>query len=409
MSAGAQPSPLQKPLNQPLLIWKSPSNYRGLPHGSPSTSSYFSHPPHTYDQYSICFSFIPHRSISGKSLVFGNDFDHPVRDRIPPGFNAAFQIVKWAIDPGIDGDVYADKPYLYGNALSSINVLSVGPKIDKEAFEDGKSTGSEHEEEVITEGGFEGGQEIRDSLNIPASAAARQKWFLGGHERLDDWQWEEGRLYKADFFNPYLDFNEFSLKLPGFSLKVVGYLGGEDYLRYVLKDKDTGEVLFVVVFTLLPKDQVDKDETKTPQPGKSNETSPDDPTGRAFEPKPDDGDEAGAVGDFVLGRSKPFRKRKCLLFGMFKTVVIQHNTRYTMTRSERFPTSPRKFLQQYSTSATDERTKTWSHIPNHRQPLKTPTKRTVISESILSLSEIAIAEEVSFRNLCFDCSRTKKE
>ncbi|KAL8773241.1 MAG: hypothetical protein Q9209_001919 [Squamulea sp. 1 TL-2023] len=260
----------------------------GLPHGSSSTSSYFSHPSHTHDQYSIGFSFVPHRSINGKSLVFGNDFDHPIRDRIPPGFNAAFQIVKWAIDPGLDGDVYADKPYLYGNALSSINVLSVGPKVDREAIEDSESTGSEHEEEVITEGGFEEGQDIRDSLNIPASAAARQKWFLGGNDRLENWQWEEGRIYKADFFNPYLDFNEFALKLPGFSLKALGYLGGEDYLRYVLKDKDTGEVLFVVIFTLLPKDQLDKDEIKTALPGKSDEASSDDLTGRNFEPKADD-------------------------------------------------------------------------------------------------------------------------
>ncbi|KAL8700259.1 MAG: hypothetical protein Q9224_001047 [Gallowayella concinna] len=265
-------------------------NYRGLPHGSPPTSSYFSHPPHTHDQYSISFSFVPHRSINGASLVFGNDFEHPVRDRIPPGFSAAFKIVKWAIDPGLDGDVYADKPYLYGNALSSINVLSIGPKVGSEGLEAGKIVESEHEE-AITEGGFQGGQELRESLNIPGNAAARQKWFLGGHDRLENWQWESDRLYKADFFNPYLDFNEFALKLPGFSLKVLGYLGGEDYLRYVLKDKDTGEVLFVVVFTLLPIDQVDKDEAKTPKSGKSTAEISDDPGGRTtFDSQADDVD-----------------------------------------------------------------------------------------------------------------------
>lgn len=32
--------------------------------------------------------------------------------------------------------------------------------------------------------------------------------------------------------------------------------------RYVLKNKDTGDVLFVVVFTLLAKDQVDSDEVR---------------------------------------------------------------------------------------------------------------------------------------------------
>ncbi|KAL8646361.1 MAG: hypothetical protein Q9226_006891, partial [Calogaya cf. arnoldii] len=223
------------------------------------------------------------------SLVFGNDFEHPIRNRIPPGFNAAFKIVKWAIDPGLDGDVYADKPYLYGNALSSINVLSVGPKSGKEATV-GKPAGTPSDEEAIKEGGFDGGQEVREKLNIPDNAAARQKWFLGGHDRLEQWQWEEGRLYKADFFNPYLDFNEFALKLPGFSLKVLGYLGGEDYLRYVLKDKDTGEVLFVVVFTLLPKDQDEKGDAETPQPDKSNASSSDDPSVQPFEPKAGDVD-----------------------------------------------------------------------------------------------------------------------
>ncbi|KAI4253646.1 MAG: hypothetical protein L6R42_007505 [Xanthoria sp. 1 TBL-2021] len=262
-------------------------NYHGLPQGSPSTSSYFSRPPHTHDQYSIGFSFIPHRSINGKSLVFGNDFEQPIRDRIPPGFNAAFKIVKWAIDPGLDGDVYADKPYLYGNALSSINVLSVGPKAGKEAIEK-QSAEAPDDEEAIKEGGFEGGQEVRENLNIPNNAAARQKWFLGGHDRLEHWQWEEGRLYKADFFNPYLDFNEFALKLPGFSLKVLGYLGGEDYLRYVLKDKDTGDVLFVVVFTLLPNNQDDKGDAEPPQPGKSNARSSNDSPARPFEPKAED-------------------------------------------------------------------------------------------------------------------------
>ncbi|KAL8997909.1 MAG: hypothetical protein Q9169_002902 [Polycauliona sp. 2 TL-2023] len=280
------PTSVQSPLCSAKISVRI-QNYRGLPHGSPATSSYFSHPPHTHDQYSIGFSFVPHRSINGKSLVFGNDFEHPIRDRIPPGFNAAFRIVKWAIDPGLDGDVYAEKPYLYGNALSSINVLSVGPKVGKKAVES-TSTQSPNDEEAIKEGGFEGGQEIREKLNIPDDAAARQKWFLGGHDRLDHWQWEEDRLYKADFFNPYLDFNEFALKLPGFSLKVLGYLGGEDYLRYVLKDKDSGEVLFVVVFTLIPKEQVDSGDAKSPQPGQSNATSSDDPPGRPFEPKAED-------------------------------------------------------------------------------------------------------------------------
>ena len=49
-------------------------------------------------------------------------------------------------------------------------------------------------------------------------------------------------------------------------------------LRYVLKNKETGDVLFVVIFTLLSKDKVDHEEVKkaetTQQPllRKSEET-----------------------------------------------------------------------------------------------------------------------------------------
>ena len=55
-------------------------DYRGLPKGSPSTSPYFSTPQHPYDRYSISFSFTPKADIAGDKLVFGNDFDHPIRE-----------------------------------------------------------------------------------------------------------------------------------------------------------------------------------------------------------------------------------------------------------------------------------------------------------------------------------------
>ncbi|MCJ1356268.1 MAG: hypothetical protein MMC33_006262 [Icmadophila ericetorum] len=230
-------------------------NYRGLPHGSPSTSSYFSG-PHAHDQYSISFTLLPHKPIPGALLLFGNDFDHPVH--LPPGFETAFNIARWAIDPGLDGDVYAEKPYLYGNALSSVNVLRVGEKVAKGEGEiGGWQMPTEIGEEVFEEGGDGQGVEWRRELGVPGDAAHRKKFFLDeGHK--GKWVWEEGRVYRGDFFNPYLDFNSFALKLPGFSLKVLPYLGGEDSLRYVMKNKETGDVLFVVIFTLIPKDHVDK-------------------------------------------------------------------------------------------------------------------------------------------------------
>lgn len=110
--------------------------------------------------------------------------------------------MRWVIDPGLEGDPYADEPYLYGPALSSINVLRVGGKT--ESLSDHKCTKSE--DGVVEEGGDGDGEKMREQKNVPRDAAARKKWFLDETKRKD-WEFEAGRLYCGDFFNPYLDFN----------------------------------------------------------------------------------------------------------------------------------------------------------------------------------------------------------
>ena len=68
---------------------------------------------------------------------------------------------------------------------------------------------------------------------------------------------EKGRLYQGDFFNPYIDFPNFSLKLPGFSLKVLKYIGDKTHcLRYVFKNRETGDLYFNINFTLLWGEQL---------------------------------------------------------------------------------------------------------------------------------------------------------
>lgn len=231
-------------------------NFSGLPDGSPSTSSYFTHDLHKYDQYSIAFSFIPKVDIPGQELVFGNDFDRPIRDRLPPGFGQAFRIVKWWVDPGLEGDVYSDTPYLYGPVLSSWNILRIGEKIVDEERHDMKGEYKVPEAEkfhdVVVEEGADGtGEEFRTKLSCPRDSAGRKKFFLTDANR-QAFVFEKGRLYQSDFGNPYLDFNDFSLKLPGFSLNVVKYIDAKTHeLRYVLKHKKSGEVYCIIMFTLL--------------------------------------------------------------------------------------------------------------------------------------------------------------
>ncbi|KAK5136228.1 hypothetical protein LTR08_003835 [Meristemomyces frigidus] len=251
-------------------------NYRGLdvnhqpsPH---KTSPYFAHAPHERDLYSLQFHFTPKADVNGYDMVFGNDFDHPIRDKLPPGFQQAFNLVKWFIDPGLYADVQAEEPYLYGPLLSSMNVWRVGPKDDREqeAVEEVRAAAPADRPHVFEEGGDGDGVEARKHFKIPGDAAARKKFFLT-EKNLRDFTFEAGREYSNDFFNPYLDFNEFALRLPGFSvipgitMPIISYWDGQP-LRYVMKDRSTGEPFFVVCFTLVPKDDVAKKDVKTEEP-----------------------------------------------------------------------------------------------------------------------------------------------
>ncbi|PGH13885.1 hypothetical protein AJ80_06154 [Polytolypa hystricis UAMH7299] len=225
----------------------------GLPPSSPRTCSYFTHPLHTTDQYSISIHLTPKHPIPGPHLLFGNDFDRPIRDRLPPGTNYALKLVKWTIDPGLEVDAYADRPYMYGPALSSWNYLRVCGRVgeEEEAIKAGHGASRSFHDEIIEEGGEGSGLDIRRLLDVPDDAAARKHFFLDEANR-EMFEFERGRVYKADFGNPYLGFSDFSLRLPGFSLPVAKYIDEKNHeLRYVLKNKETDDIYFVLLFTLL--------------------------------------------------------------------------------------------------------------------------------------------------------------
>ncbi|KAI1421393.1 hypothetical protein F5Y12DRAFT_33891 [Xylaria sp. FL1777] len=287
-------------------------NYSGLPRNSPNTSPYFSLEPHATndDQYSLAIRFTPKRpiksrrqnqssrgeptangsspsdepsretsesssaadgsdtssspmnGISGHDLQFGNDFDHPIRDRLPPGFSYAMSIVKWWIDPGLDGDPYADMPYLYGPGLSSFNSIHVG------AGEHDPEKGGLHFEE----GGDEAGLEARRAIGAPDGAKERKKWALA-RDSKDKWVFEYGKTYCVDFFNPYIGFQDFSLRLPGFTLPIMKYWDGQGLrsrtkrshtLRYVLRNRATDDTYLVILFSLYLKEDVNEDGSLTP-------------------------------------------------------------------------------------------------------------------------------------------------
>lgn len=179
----------------------------------------------------------------------GFDFSHPVRDRLPPGTKTAVKIATTVLDPGLYADPYSDEPYLYGPALSSFFAFRIGGMMEEESIEEQlKRLG---EEGVVEEGASFSGESIRSGQEIPGSWKARRKFFLD-QSQLEKFTFEKGRMYHADFFNPYLDFSTFSLRLPGFSISVAKYVDEKTHhLRFVLKSRESGDVLFVVFFKLL--------------------------------------------------------------------------------------------------------------------------------------------------------------
>ncbi|KAL9052096.1 MAG: hypothetical protein Q9162_005613 [Coniocarpon cinnabarinum] len=225
-------------------------NFTGFPLSSPHHSPYFSLPEHAKDQYSVAFSFVPKHDISSANARWGNDFDHPVRDRLPPGVNTAFKIVKEFIDPGLAMDAYSDEPWLLGPATSCWFKLVVGERVIDSDAEAGRFP-EPAEDEAMMEGGVGSGAEVRAELGMPDDSEKRRKWMLKAENR-ERFTFEKGRWYMADFFNPYLDFENFALKVPGCSINVVKYIDDKSHaMRYVFKDVETGTVYLCVVLTLL--------------------------------------------------------------------------------------------------------------------------------------------------------------
>jgi hypothetical protein len=226
-------------------------DYHGLPRDSPASSSYFNHPQHTADRYYIAYSFVPKKDMPGSDLVMGFDYGHSIKHQLPPGFRYAMKIATSMLDPGLYSDAYSDEPYLYGPALSSFFAFRIGERTSAMSPSDQLAKLEQESDCVIEEGAYGSGAEIRKATNMPPKWKNRRKFYLDS-KALADFTFERGRMYHADFFNPHLDFANFSLRLPGFSISVARYVDEKTHhLRYVLKNRTTEEVLFVVIFKLL--------------------------------------------------------------------------------------------------------------------------------------------------------------
>lgn len=206
--------------------------FKGTPdHKSNShpTSEYFTLPDKENVNISIEVHLTPSIEINGDDLLFGNDFDDPIRDLLPYGASAGFRFFKWAIDPSVSGDIYCDKPFLYGKALSSFNVVHM-----------------ERNEKLVEPLTENLSDETADGLDIPLDSAQRQKFFLTEGNRKQ-FSFKPENVYMMDFFNSYLSLKDsnFKIALPGFELDLSRYFretsGKIRSVNFVLKKKGVGQ------------------------------------------------------------------------------------------------------------------------------------------------------------------------
>ncbi|KAK9767547.1 hypothetical protein K7432_002599 [Basidiobolus ranarum] len=216
-------------------------DYDGLtPDGSKpiKTSLYFEG---NKDQYSIQIQGRFKQQWNADEVVFGNTFDKKLN--LPYGAGVALKVAKW-IDPGLDADIHSDQPWAFSPLLVTMNTVNIKPA---------------HEELELSKELVQHIEEDTSSLLEQNLSPNERRDYLSKLENRINLPIRTDAIYQFDFFNPYINFNTHSLLLPGFELNVMKYYDGQP-LRYVAQTRDGKTIFFVVVFELVPEEELQNEE-----------------------------------------------------------------------------------------------------------------------------------------------------
>lgn len=62
---------------------------------------------------------------NGNDIVFGNVWNHPIKQWLPYGTSAAVKFAETVVDPTLETDLYSDEPWALSPFLSTMNLISV--------------------------------------------------------------------------------------------------------------------------------------------------------------------------------------------------------------------------------------------------------------------------------------------
>ncbi|KAI8916240.1 hypothetical protein EDD86DRAFT_198100 [Gorgonomyces haynaldii] len=244
-------------------VGATPENVKHEPLSHP-TSEYFKG---RNRRYSIAFQGRFKRAFEGDELVFGVDFDIPLR--APMGTSVGIKIAKW-LDPTIQADIDTPTPYMFSPFVTAMNALTAftpdSPSIMKSSSSQGqveiissKPLPLEDYEKQIGKWSFYS-TPIPDDCDTLFEGSAKltyekRKKLFSSVQEIKKASVSKDLVYCCDFYDAYFDFNTCQVKLPGFSLNCFKYWDGQP-MRFSLQTKDRKTVLFYVIFELVPKDDL---------------------------------------------------------------------------------------------------------------------------------------------------------
>lgn len=134
-------------------------------------------------------TFTPHHEIKALQLLFGNDFTVPIRDHVPAiPLATGLKFFSWFINKSAKGDVYGDKPYLYGLAINSFSYIDVNPQKPPHVRER-EYTRTQSENMNLN---------VDNTLKIPTASLDRKKFF-GNTLTCDDFVFHRDCPYTLQF------------------------------------------------------------------------------------------------------------------------------------------------------------------------------------------------------------------
>ncbi|KAG0054498.1 hypothetical protein BGZ83_011092 [Gryganskiella cystojenkinii] len=269
-------------------------------------SAWFTKPGGDNNLSSVQISGRFKREWAGDQVVFGNQFEKPLR--LPPFSGIALRFIQF-IDPGLKADIYSERPWAFSPLIATMNTVNVsGWHIDKATQDKVERTGEEEdkvrlEQELPPWPSPEGEHIVEDTTLLfkkddpkkkeeikedasdsssssssssstaetnseqetkketPAQPLAKalsvsaRRSFFSKEKNLKQHRYRPDQVYGFDFFNPYLDIANFTLNVPGFSVDITRYWDGQP-LTYIIKSQDSSVVFMVFQFELLPVEEI---------------------------------------------------------------------------------------------------------------------------------------------------------